>query len=117
MALHTESTPWGLWEVVAEGTGWKVKTLTVLAGKRTSLQRHQDRIEYWRVLTGRGLVTVGEYSWVLCEPEEARVERAQLHRIEGLAPSGCTLLEVQYGWKVEEADIERLHDDFGRATV
>ena len=41
-----ESRPWGGFENIVEGGGYKVKRLTVEPGHRISLQRHRFRAEH-----------------------------------------------------------------------
>ena len=48
--------PWGWYEELAEGAGYKVKRLLVKENARLSLQRHQHRSEHWVIAAGRGSV-------------------------------------------------------------
>src|SRR5215468_9768362 len=53
-----ESRPWGGFENIIEGGGYKVKRLTVDPGHRISLQRHRRRAEHWVVVEGSPRVIV-----------------------------------------------------------
>ena len=50
VAPQTDHRPWGDSIVLADEADHKVKRVTVLGGKRSSLQRHQKRSEHWFVL-------------------------------------------------------------------
>jgi mannose-6-phosphate isomerase len=58
LALDRDERPWGNYVVLDEGPDYKVKTITVLPGKRISYQRHARRQEHWLVVHGMGLVTL-----------------------------------------------------------
>jgi hypothetical protein len=46
MALEHDERPWGNYTVLDEGADYKVKRITVHAGKRLSYQRHARREEH-----------------------------------------------------------------------
>jgi mannose-6-phosphate isomerase len=50
--------PWGAYTVLAEGDGFKVKTIEVRPEQRLSYQRHARRSEHWFVVAGEGVVTL-----------------------------------------------------------
>ena len=60
MSFERDERPWGMYEVVAEGDGYKVKRIEVDPGQRLSLQMHQSRSEHWVIVTGEAIVTIGE---------------------------------------------------------
>ena len=49
--------PWGYYRVLHEGPGVKVKELTVEPGAALSMQRHQQRSEFWLVASGEAQYT------------------------------------------------------------
>ena len=55
-----ETRPWGAFQILDEGPGFKVKRITVNPGGRLSLQSHTRRSEHWVVARGMARVTVGE---------------------------------------------------------
>ncbi|MEB3264253.1 MAG: phosphomannose isomerase type II C-terminal cupin domain [Synechococcus sp.] len=118
--------PWGWFETLAEGEGYKVKRLRLEPGQRLSRQRHHHRLEQWLVLAGSGSVELGLPSAhpgeLPGEAEESQplqpgsfVEIAPLtvHRARA-GGEGLEILEVQRGPVLEEDDIERFADDYGR---
>lgn len=106
--------PWGSFQVLAEGSGWKIKRLEILPGKRTSLQRHAHRSEYWTLLEGEAIITFGDWVGTAKPGDAFTVPRGVLHRIQATGSTPLVLAEVQVGPRVEEDDIVRVSDDFGR---
>ena len=53
----TVQRPWGSYTVLEEGSGFKVKRVTVNPGGRLSLQMHHQRSEHWVVISGTARVT------------------------------------------------------------
>lgn len=107
-----EERPWGTPERFTANEQTTVKLLHLLPGKRFSLQKHAQRSEFWRVVSGSGVVTVGEEKREVKVGDEAMIPAETVHRLEG-GPEGLTVLEIIFG-AYEENDIERLEDDFGR---
>jgi mannose-6-phosphate isomerase len=106
--------PWGHYQVLSDGPGFKVKTITVLAGKRLSYQRHERRSEHWFIVKGQGLVTLDGVSRAIDAGGAADVPVGLAHRIENIGDDDLVFVEVQHGTYFGEDDIERLDDDFGR---
>ncbi len=106
--------PWGAWTVLEEGTGYKVKRLEVLPGKRLSLQKHFCRSEHWVVVQGSARVTNGDLVFLLETNQWTFIPVETIHRLENPDSALLVLIEVQSGNDLREADIVRLEDDFGR---
>lgn len=107
--------PWGSYTVLEEGKGYKVKRLTVLPGKRLSLQMHYHRNEFWVVVEGTAKVTVEEREFILKKGESTFISAGMRHRLENPGKIKLELIEVQIGDYLSEDDIVRFADDFGRA--
>jgi mannose-6-phosphate isomerase-like protein (cupin superfamily) len=112
--VETSQRPWGSYEVLAEGSGHKVKTIVVAPGKRLSYQRHQHRSEHWFVVAGEGLVTLDGVQNSVAPGQAVDVPAGSCHRIENVGTTELVFIEVQHGVYFGEDDIERLEDDFGR---
>jgi mannose-6-phosphate isomerase len=110
-----EHRPWGRYEVLAETAEFKIKTITVQPGKRLSYQRHARRSEHWVVVQGSGTVTLDGATHPVREGGTVDVPVGAAHRIEAVGTDALVFIEVQLGEYFGEDDIERLHDDFGRA--
>lgn len=107
--------PWGWYQDIDAGPGFRVKRIMVKPGAALSLQRHTYRSEHWVVVTGVAKVTRGEKIVVLRENESTFIPLMTRHRLENPGDEQLHLIEVQVGSYVGEDDIERLEDTYGRA--
>lgn len=114
-APKTERT-WGYYRVLHELLGCKVKELTVDPGQSLSLQRHQFRTEIWLVAEGECMVehhghAIETDEYLVHTPlhthHEYRVPRTKWHRLFNPYDVPCRIIEIQYGEKCIEEDIER----------
>lgn len=105
---------WGSYTVLNEIPGAKVKTLTVQPGQMLSMQRHQYRSEYWMVTEGTCMINMAlpedfaNPPKILSKYDEWRVPKNTWHQLTNPFTKPCTIVEIQYGEKCEEEDIERL---------
>ena len=108
--------PWGWYEELAEGPGYKVKRLLVKENARLSLQRHQHRSEHWVIAAGSGSVYC-DGAWMDASVGNTfEIPVRAIHRAFG-GPGDLLIIEVQQGAILLESDIERLEDDFGRVIT
>lgn len=112
-ASRTER-PWGWFETVYERPGCKVKRIGVLPGKQISLQRHRHRAEHWVVACGMATVTVGDVVADLPVGHHVDIAVGAIHRLANRTAQDMEIVELQFGERLDEDDIERLRDDFGR---
>ncbi len=112
-----EERPWGSFTILDEGENFKVKRLEVLPGKRLSYQRHSRRSEHWFVVRGIAKVTLNDIEILVRTGEALDIPVGSAHRSEN-SPGNerLVLIETQTGDYFGEDDIERLDDDFGRAS-
>ncbi len=111
---QTVYRPWGSYTIIDEGTGFKSKRLTVLPGKRLSAQMHYHRSEHWVVVSGTAKVTVGEEIRILQKGESTFIPAGTMHRLENPGKVVAHLIESQIGDYLEEDDIVRFDDEYGR---
>src|SRR5262245_61812683 len=109
-----DSRPWGNFTVLDEGSGFKVKRLEVLPGKRLSYQYHSQRAEHWIVVKGRARVKLDGVESMVEEGQAVDVPVGMRHRIENGGSEQLVLIEIQRGGYLGEDDIVRLEDDFQR---
>lgn len=105
--------PWGYYRVLHEESGVKVKELTVDPGASLSMQRHDLRSEFWLVSHGTASVYTlnrstdaekrGDYE----RHEYLHIELGQWHQLVNEDPNPLRIIEIQYGERCEEQDIER----------
>lgn len=113
--VHTTAyRPWGSYTVLEEGTGYKIKRLTVLSGKKISLQYHRHRSEHWVVVTGKAVVTRDGEEVVVPAGESIFLKAREKHRLENRGKELLEVIEVQIGSYLGEDDIVRLDDEYDR---
>lgn len=108
-----EKRPWGGFERFTLNELSTVKILTIGSKKRSSLQYHRGRKEFWKVLEGNPKLTVGSRVVRAKPGDEFVIGRKTRHRIEA-GSKRVRMLEISFG-KFDEEDVVRLEDDFGRA--
>ncbi len=106
--------PWGEYVVLSEGERHKIKRITVVPGQRLSLQMHYHRSEHWVVVRGTARVTIGDEVRFVHENESAFVPKSTKHRLENPGKIPLEIIEVQNGEYLEEDDIIRFDDIYGR---
>ena len=113
MNIHSERRPWGRFEKFHENKPCTVKLIYVNSNSRLSLQYHNRRSEFWKVVRGTAIVQLEGKTIILTEGETLTIPRQAKHRV-GALDSDCTILEIAYG-KFDEKDIVRIEDDYQRA--
>jgi len=104
---------WGYYRVLHEVDGMKVKELTVNPGKSLSMQRHQNRAEYWVVSEGSVVVNIKLPSGYNCpsltleKHDRHYVPKNEWHQLTNPFDIPCKLVEIQFGSACNEEDIER----------
>ncbi|MEW6066676.1 MAG: mannose-1-phosphate guanylyltransferase/mannose-6-phosphate isomerase [Nitrospirota bacterium] len=111
----TTYRPWGSYTILEEGSRYKIKRIVVKQGERLSLQMHHHRSEHWIVIKGTAKVLIGDKDIFIHENESAYVPKSTLHRLENPGKVPLEIIEVQNGEYVEENDILRFDDVYGRA--
>lgn len=112
-AVFVAERPWGQFQQFVLNEICTVKIITVEAGHRLSLQRHGSRDEMWQVLDVPMDVQVGDREWTAQVGERVYVPGGSLHRLGNSGDRAGRILEIAFG-AFDEADIERLHDDYTR---
>ena len=77
---------------------------------------HHHRSEHWVVVSGTARVTIGEKVYNLHPNESTYVPISTRHRLENPGKVPLQIIEVQSGDYLEEDDIVRFYDDYGRLT-
>ena len=111
---RTVIRPWGSFTILKEGDRFKVKQLTLSPGARLSLQSHKHRAEHWTVVDGVAKVTRNEETFDLHEDQSTYIPSGTRHRLENPGKDPLHIIEVQTGTYLEEDDIERFDDVYGR---
>jgi len=108
------SRPWGRFETIDEGKNFKVKRISVNPGASLSLQSHKHRSEHWVVVKGKAMVTRGNENYFLEENQSTYIPIGAIHRLENPSDNMLEIIEIQTGDYLEEDDIKRHTDNYGR---
>ncbi len=106
--------PWGTYTILEENRNTKIKRIVVYPGAKLSLQMHHHRSEHWIVVHGTAKIVNGDQTIFLEENQSTYVPKTTPHRLENPGKIPLHLIEVQIGNYLEEDDIVRFDDDFGR---
>ena len=106
--------PWGSYQSIDAGPRHQVKHIMVKPGHKLSLQKHHHRAEHWVVVRGTAEVTRDAERIIVRENESIYLPAGCVHRLANPGKIPVELIEVQTGAYLEEDDIVRIEDDFGR---
>lgn len=110
-----DSRPWGTWEVLDSGENFCVKKITVKPDAILSLQMHNFRAEHWIIVDGEAMVVLGEDTLYRYKDEAVYIPVKTKHRIKNTSQQvPLTFIEIQTGDNLDEADIVRFEDSYGR---
>jgi mannose-6-phosphate isomerase-like protein (cupin superfamily) len=108
------SRAWGYYRVLHEvGAETKLKELTVAPKTCLSMQRHEQRAEFWFVAEGEAAVYTLDNSSdhdlvaVIRQHDSIFIKRNQWHMLCNETDQPLKLIEIQYGENCVEEDIER----------
>jgi mannose-1-phosphate guanylyltransferase/mannose-6-phosphate isomerase len=108
--------PWGWYQTVNQGERYQVKCIMVKPRGKLSLQSHYHRSEHWVVVRGTLEVTKGEHTELLTENQSTYIPIGKLHRLANPGKIPAFLIEVQSGPYLDEQDIVRYEDVYGRGA-
>ena len=114
-SFEKESRVWGSFYNLFVDKNIKVKELIVSPSQGMSFQRHLYRNEIWFVSKGACLIKHSKNSendkkeYDLKKDDVFHVKKNEWHQIINPHNEECKIIEIQYGDKVEESDIERLY--------
>ena len=109
-----EERPWGWYLVIDKGDRYKVKSIEVNPGASLSLQMHHHRAEHWIVVEGTAMVQVNGKTEIIYENQSTYIPLGSKHRLSNPGKIPLRIIEVQSGSYLEEDDIERFDDNYGR---
>ena len=106
--------PWGSYTVLEETEIYKIKRVSVKPGQKLSLQLHHHRSEHWVVVSGTAEVELNGETRLLRQGESTFVRSGMKHRLKNPGIIPLEVIEVQLGEYLEEDDILRFDDEYGR---
>lgn len=83
---------WGTYEVLAEGSNWKLKRLLINPNSKSSVQRHFKRYELWFYPGNLTHQIIWKGLW---------------HQLSNESDKVLEIIELQFGEECNEEDIER----------
>ncbi|EIE0350829.1 mannose-1-phosphate guanyltransferase, partial [Salmonella enterica] len=113
--MHREVyRPWGKYDSIDAGERYQVKRITVKPGEGLSVQMHHHRAEHWVVVAGTARVTINGEVKLLGENESIYIPLGATHCLENPGKIPLDLIEVRSGSYLEEDDVVRFEDRYGR---
>lgn len=106
--------PWGSYVILEEGTGYKVKRIVVEPGHQLSLQLHRHRSEHWVFVRGEASVVCGDKAKTVQVNDRIFIPAGMKHRVVNTGEVPVEFIEVQHGHYLDEDDIVRFEDIYGR---
>ena len=106
--------PWGTYKSMIQGDRWQVKIIRVKPGASLSLQMHHHRAEHWIVVKGTANVELDCKNIILSENQSIYIPIGSKHRLSNPGKLTLELIEVQSGAYLNEDDIVRYEDFYGR---
>jgi mannose-6-phosphate isomerase-like protein (cupin superfamily) len=79
------------------------------------MQMHHHRSEHWVVIAGTARIVNGENETYLEENQSTYIPKACRHRLENPGKIPLQIIEIQTGPYLEEDDIVRFGDIYGRS--
>ncbi len=90
------------------------QTYNSKSGEGLSLQMHHHRAEHWIIVSGTARVTIGSETKILSENESVYIPLGVIHCLEN-RKIPLDLIEVRSGSYLEEDDVIRFQDRYGRS--
>ena len=106
--------PWGFYTVIAQGKGFQTKIIHVNPGQKLSVQSHNFRSEHWVVLTGMAKVVLEANELILSPGHSVDIPVKAIHSLQNPFKEDLEIIEVQKGDVLDEDDIIRYEDMYGR---
>lgn len=111
----TVTRPWGSYTILEEGDRYKIKRIVVNPGQKLSMQMHHHRSEHWVVIAGTARIVNGDQEIFLDEDQSTYIPKTHRHRLENPGKIPLQIIEIQSGPYLEEDDIVRFGDIYGRS--
>ena len=113
LEIYQEERPWGNFRQFTHDILSTVKIITVKPNEILSLQSHEKRSEFWKIIKGNGIVEIGDLRNEAKEGDEYEIPVGAKHRLSA-GNEGIEVLEIATG-EFDENDIIRYEDKYGRS--
>jgi phenylacetate-CoA ligase len=113
--LKTVERPWGSFTVLEEGASFKIKRIEVKPKSSLSLQLHNRRSEHWVVVSGQAKILNNDDEFIITANQSTYIPIGHKHRLSNPSlDEKLVIIEVQCGSYLQEDDIIRFDDQYGR---
>jgi mannose-6-phosphate isomerase-like protein (cupin superfamily) len=107
--------PWGRYTNLFKGKEFLIKELHIKPKGILSLQKHHHRAEHWLFTKGNPRITLNKKSFIKKPNEHIFIPSGAIHRIQNTGKKPVKIMEAQLGSILNETDIVRYQDIYGRA--
>ena len=107
--------PWGYYVDIYRPKHKKVvfKRIIVDPDQQLSEQYHKERMEFWFIASGEGVITIDGSELFISEGDHIVILPTETHMVKNTGDKALEIYEIQ-GGKCDEGDIVRLSDKYGR---
>jgi mannose-1-phosphate guanylyltransferase/mannose-1-phosphate guanylyltransferase/mannose-6-phosphate isomerase len=109
---YKEERPWGYFLRFTANEASTVKIISIKPNESLSLQTHEKRAEFWKIISGDGEITIGKEKFEAQKGDEFFIEPKIEHRAKA-NDEGLEFLEIATG-EYNEEDIKRIEDKYNR---
>ncbi|MBN2880921.1 phosphomannose isomerase type II C-terminal cupin domain [Candidatus Woesearchaeota archaeon] len=109
---YEETRPWGKFEQFTHNEKSTVKIITVNPNSKLSLQYHEKRDEFWKILEGEGKIILNDKTLEAKQGDEFHIQKLTKHRAI-TENNKLVILEISTG-EFQENDIIRIEDEYSR---
>ena len=115
---HKIMAPWGNHQVIFDPqNNYKIKRIIVKPLEMLSLQYHNHRSEHWIIVSGKCEAEIDSKKIKLTVGDHLYIPKLSVHRIRNTSKNNDLIfIEVNIGEYIEEDDIIRVSDIYGRAN-
>ncbi len=107
--------PWGKYTNLFEGKNFLIKELLIKPKGTLSLQKHHHRAEHWLVTQGNAKITLQNKTFFKSQNEHIFIKLGAIHRVQNPGTKNLRIMEAQIGSYLDENDIVRYKDIYGRS--
>lgn len=87
-------TSWGIKETLNKSVGYKVKKITIFAGRELTMHKHMKRSEHWSIVSGVATIFIGEQEKDYHQGESVIVPAGVLHQVCNHTTEDLVIIEV-----------------------
>lgn len=106
--------PWGYYTILKKAEGFQIKLLSINPEHKLSYQMHYHRHEHWTVVKGTAKIIKDGQEILLKSGEIIDIPATVKHSVENPGKLTLEIIEIQMGDYLEEDDIIRFSDIYGR---